>query len=169
MSNHLADHDLPEGREKWIDDVEASQRNIVFPDTVRNNSRVDRLLWNGSRDASLVQRVGIAFFGLTFAGLGIFCFWGARARSQSWTDVMADVAIGLFVLILGVHLCLNAVMRRKRAASKSERAQCAPSYTDSCGCEQPKRALLRSRLNGSQDSFGIVGGLRAVDGKARVA
>jgi hypothetical protein len=120
LSNHRAHQDSPEQNEKWIDEIESRQRNIVFPDTVRNGRSVDELLWKGSPDAPLVQRIGIALFGLTFAAGSVVFFWAALTRTEGWADMTASIAIGVGFLILGGHLCLNAFIRRKRAALKSK-------------------------------------------------
>jgi hypothetical protein len=48
------------------DDVRARQRNTVWPDTLRNGRVVDSFIWKGSPDATLVQRIGVALFGLLF-------------------------------------------------------------------------------------------------------
>jgi len=42
---------------QFIDGVRASQRNIVFPDTVRNGRSADAFLWRGSPDPSAVSQL----------------------------------------------------------------------------------------------------------------
>jgi len=56
----------PTDESRLLKDVVARQRNTVWPDTVRNGALVDSFLWRGSASATLVQRVGIAFFGALF-------------------------------------------------------------------------------------------------------
>ncbi len=92
MSNHLAHPDSPEGREKWIDDVESSQRNIVFPDTVRNARSADELLLKGSPNASLVQRIAMVLFGVTFFASGVAFIAIAQTRSDGWASTMFLIA-----------------------------------------------------------------------------
>jgi len=47
--------------ERWMEDVRASQRNIVFPDTVQNEASGWRKLITSKRPLTLVQIIG---FGL---------------------------------------------------------------------------------------------------------
>lgn len=46
--------------------MEAWQRNTLWPDTLRNGALVDAFLWKGSPNATPIQRIGIALFGLLF-------------------------------------------------------------------------------------------------------
>jgi hypothetical protein len=57
--------------DKFIDETRASQRNIVFPDTVRNARSVDLFLWKGSPNPRLVQRIGAWMIGLWLIGIGM--------------------------------------------------------------------------------------------------
>jgi hypothetical protein len=54
-----------------MEEIEAKQRNTVWPDTLRNSRSVDEFLWKGSSDAPLVQRAGAWIFGLTFILLSL--------------------------------------------------------------------------------------------------
>src|SRR6266851_2554680 len=56
----------PPGRWKPLSEIEARQRNTVWPDTLRNAALVDAFLWKGSPDATPIQRIGIGLFGLLF-------------------------------------------------------------------------------------------------------
>ena len=56
----------------FMDEVNASQRNEVWPDKLRNATAVDKLFWRGSPDAPLVQRVGGWLFGLMLITVGFF-------------------------------------------------------------------------------------------------
>jgi hypothetical protein len=53
--------------EEWAQDIEARQRNVVFPDTVQNEARFWRNL--GNQPWTPVTRVGLALFGLFVFGL----------------------------------------------------------------------------------------------------
>jgi hypothetical protein len=48
------------GREQWMRDLEARQRNIVFPDTALNEARFWRNLISGKERLTTTQIVGIA-------------------------------------------------------------------------------------------------------------
>jgi hypothetical protein len=53
-------------RDEWLADVDARQRNIVFPDTVANEARFWRNIMSGHGRLSGVQIVGIALFVFAF-------------------------------------------------------------------------------------------------------
>lgn len=46
------------GRDEWLRDITARQRNIVFPDTLNNETRGWRNLIDGGRP-TLIQKLGI--------------------------------------------------------------------------------------------------------------
>lgn len=56
----------PPGRWKSLSEIEARQRNTVWPDTLRNGALVDAFVWRGSPNATYIQRIGTALFGLLF-------------------------------------------------------------------------------------------------------
>lgn len=56
----------PPSRNKLSSDIKARQRNILWPDTLRNGALVDAFAWRGSPNASCIQRIGTALFGLLF-------------------------------------------------------------------------------------------------------
>jgi hypothetical protein len=59
-----------EKREEWLRDVEARQRNVVFPDTAQNEARFWRNLRTGKEPLTTAQRVGLSI--LAVAVLAIF-------------------------------------------------------------------------------------------------
>jgi hypothetical protein len=67
--------------DELIDETRAKQRNVVFPDTVRNARSVDAFLWRGSPDAPLVQRIGAWLFGSMFV-LGVKVFLNGCKRRK---------------------------------------------------------------------------------------
>jgi len=50
--------------EKWMQDIDARQRNIVFPDTVKNEARFWRNLGTGK--STTATKLGLAVLGLAF-------------------------------------------------------------------------------------------------------
>jgi hypothetical protein len=52
-------------------DFDARQRNLVFPDTVRNGRSVDAFLWRGVKHPTPVQRIGAFLFGAVYLITGI--------------------------------------------------------------------------------------------------
>ncbi len=88
-------------RDEWLQDIEARQRNVVFPDTVQNEARFWRNV--GKQPFTTSTKVGLAllallgwgFFGViliaTFqAGvtwafvLGMLLFWGPIFAAIAW-------------------------------------------------------------------------------------
>src|SRR5712692_329360 len=69
--------------DKFIDESSARQKNIVFPDTVRNARSVDAFLWKGSRNPPVVQRIAAWMFGLIFIVLGFAMFF---LTTKAWDD-----------------------------------------------------------------------------------
>jgi hypothetical protein len=53
-----------QGREEWLRDVNESQRNVVFPDTVRNSSRFWRNLAAPKRRLTIGQIIGLGLVAL---------------------------------------------------------------------------------------------------------
>jgi hypothetical protein len=67
---------MRKGREEWQQDVNARQRNVVFPDTVQNEAGFWRNLASGKQKLTLVQAIGVALIFLTLAGF----FWREAVR-----------------------------------------------------------------------------------------
>jgi hypothetical protein len=57
-----APHEAENG---WSEELEAKQRNLVWPDTMRNSRGVDVLFFKGDPKAPTVQRVGCWVFGIS--------------------------------------------------------------------------------------------------------
>ena len=92
------------------------QRNIVFPDTVRNDRFVNVLLWKGDPHATRVQRIGIALI-----AIGPFSL-AAMVISVGWDSLPDPVAVLCFLLafpfiVFGCRLLRNAFLR---SPSKSD-------------------------------------------------
>ena len=81
--------------ESVIEEIEAKQKNTVWPDTLRNSRSVDAFLWKGDPGAPLVQRMGAWIFGLFFilAGLG----WVDVAYEKE-SIVFGVLSIGWFLV-----------------------------------------------------------------------
>src|SRR6185503_5589299 len=91
--------------DKFIDDVRARQRNIVFPDTLRGGRSVDAFLWNGSSNPSLVQRIVAWVFGLMFVISGLtFLPLVAEVRDKdgSWIGAWILVLISASSVFVGI-------------------------------------------------------------------
>src|SRR5206468_2967229 len=51
-------------RDEWLHDVDARQRNVVFPNTVANEARFWRNVAEGKQCLTTVQKIGIGLLGL---------------------------------------------------------------------------------------------------------
>jgi hypothetical protein len=100
---------------KFIDEIRAKQRNIVFPDVLANGAAVDKFLLKGSPNPSLIQRVAAWLFGLMFLIGGVFFLDYAQqgyAQQEEGSLLMGLVSIGFF--LLGAWVFRNGFRRRKR-------------------------------------------------------
>ena len=52
--------------DSYIEDLQARQRNLIWPDVLRGGRAVDELLWKGARDAPLVQRIGAVILAIMY-------------------------------------------------------------------------------------------------------
>lgn len=85
-------------RERWLEDIEARQRNIVFPDTVQNEGRLWRNL--GSPVFNATAKVGLALIGLFVYG-SIAFFLAILIREDTiWKQELAATVL-LLLLIFG--------------------------------------------------------------------
>ena len=101
--------------DKFIDETRASQRNIVFPDTVRNGRAIDVFFWRGSPTPTLVQRIAAWMFGLVFIAQGFLFGTLAFHVGKKEDSVVAFVVLGLMSLTLGaigIRVFRNGFPRR---------------------------------------------------------
>jgi hypothetical protein len=100
---------------KFIEESRARQRNIVFPDTVRNFRSVDTFLWRGSPNPTLVQRIGAWLFGVTEMGLGggggTLAF-NAYEQDRDLADFGIMTLLALFCAAIGIRTFRNGFPRR---------------------------------------------------------
>jgi cytochrome c biogenesis protein CcdA len=111
--------ETPSHQERLIEEIEAKQRNTVWPDTLRNGSSVDEFLWKGSSNAPLVQRIGAWIFGLTFMLLGAGLIEIDRESTPERKSLL-PVICGVLVIMLGVRIFLNGFRKRRDKKSSTE-------------------------------------------------
>ena len=99
---------------KVISEIRAKQRNIVFPDTLRNSRGVDEYLWKGSPNATRVQRVASWMFGCFFILAGV-AFVDVAFEKQDWPSGVFSICW----FLVGGKVFLNG-FRRSRSKSSSE-------------------------------------------------
>ena len=113
---------MPKGLEEFQNDVQARQRNIVFPDTVQNEARGWRNLARAGR-LTITQMIGVALiFLLTLAIILDDAATRFRnAASGSFFDRLL-VAVGDWVILLPVcgvaFLLLRWRVRRALSSAK---------------------------------------------------
>jgi hypothetical protein len=108
---------LVESFEQPVSDTLASQRNIVSPNTVRN----DLFLWKGSPDPTLVQRIAAWMLGFVYVGCGVGFFVGAvkdRVKEGFSISVVIEAAFALAIAALGVRTLRNGFPRHTKPAAK---------------------------------------------------
>jgi hypothetical protein len=94
-----------------IEEIKSKQRNVDFPDTLRNSRSVDEFLWRGSPNAPVVQRVAAWIFGLFFILAGI-AFMNIAYEKRFW--LFGVLAIGWF--LIDGKIFLNGFRRRDTKA-----------------------------------------------------
>ena len=98
---------LRPGLEKFVGEVRAKQKNILWPDTLRNSRSAYLFLWRGSPNPAPVQRVGAWLFGLTFMGAGLMSIREARLDGS-----VLSMAFAWAWLVLGANTFRNGFRRR---------------------------------------------------------
>ena len=106
---------------EFIDETRSKQRNIVFPDTVRNARSVDAFMWKGSPNPSWVQRIGAWLFSMAMFGPAAgFAYMSIEARKDD--ELAGFIIMGLASLgslAVGLIFFRNGFPRRpKRQLSK---------------------------------------------------
>ena len=97
---------------KLIEDIEAKQRNTVWPNTMINSRGVDEFLWKGDPNAPLVQRMAAWIFGIVFLLIGLG--WLDVGYEKHWL-IFAVLSIVWF--LLGGKVLLNEFRRHKAEKS----------------------------------------------------
>jgi hypothetical protein len=119
--------------DRFIDEVRARQRNIVFPDTVRNGRAVDAFFWNGSPNPTLVQRIAAWIFGLVFMGSGLlFLPMAAEVRDaeHSWIGAWVYTLIAVLFILGGIKVFRNGFARPTKTDQQPEQGADGIRYTD---------------------------------------
>jgi len=92
---------------RWLQDLEARQRNVVFPDTVQNEAR----FWRNLRDTpwTTSTKVGVAILAL-FIGTSIMTIVFASLQAGIWTALALAAGI---LLIFGPIFAIIAWATRR--------------------------------------------------------
>jgi len=92
---------------KFVEEMAAKQRNILWPNTLVNSRAVDAFLWRGSPNPSIVQRIAACLPGLTFLTGGVALFSFAR---QEGSRFLGAFALGW--ILLGLKVGRNSWPRK---------------------------------------------------------
>jgi hypothetical protein len=103
----------------FIGEIGARQRNIVFPDTVRNARAVDAFFWRGSPHPTIVQRITAWTFGLLSIVLGIEFFSQVFLSASSFIDVLLMVSMSFLSVFAGIRIFRNGFPRPATPLPKS--------------------------------------------------
>ena len=103
-------------KEEWLQDIEARQRNIVFPDTAQNEARFWRNLIEGKERLTIVQVVGICVFALAVLALLFYTiFIDSYSPGLSWANLVIGAFRWLIVLVLlGIFLLVFTFSQRRK-------------------------------------------------------
>lgn len=99
-------------REQWEQDIEARQRNVVFPDTVQNETRFWRNIMGAKQRLTLVQIIGV---GLLYILMGVILWSDAAERyrfaasGSVWDRLKA--AFGIWGVLFAAFGVLFLILR----------------------------------------------------------
>jgi len=109
--------------DEWQQDINARQRNIVFPDTAQNEARLWRNLATGKQKLTIVQAIGIALMFLLL--LAIFLSEAVHRFTFGTSGPLFDRLVATFLpwaFPLGFFIVFLIVLRwRVRRALLSEK------------------------------------------------
>jgi len=109
---------------KLVEDYRRKQQNIIWPGPIINETRIERFLWNGSPNPTLVQRVASWLIGLVLFTCGLALFrWAIRDRA-SFAAVVVFVTLACAYSFAGFRIFLNGFgrpMRRSVAVPDKKR------------------------------------------------
>lgn len=97
-----------EQHRELLEDIARKQRNVQWPEAIENVRGVDELLLKGNPRATIVQRIGVAVFGLGFLCAGLLTT-AEGIGSREPIETIASLAI----LAFGLKVTCNAFRRNK--------------------------------------------------------
>src|SRR6266403_713235 len=101
--------------DRFIDGYRWRQRNIVFPDTVRNARFAYVFFWKGTPHPTLVQRIAAWMYGLVLIGYGLeSLFLGVKERVEYGFSIgiVFTVAISVLFVLIGIRVFRNGFPRQ---------------------------------------------------------
>src|ERR1051326_8745018 len=94
-------------KDRWLEDIEARQRNVVFPDTVQNEAR----FWRNLKDIpwKTSTKIGMAILAL-FVGTWITVILFATLQQGIWTALA--LAAGMLLIFGPIFALIVWATRR---------------------------------------------------------
>ena len=102
-------------REQWLQDIEARQRNLVFPDTVRNEARMWRSL--SQRPLTRTTKIGLVLLALLGWGFFVRVLFAMVKEGVIWPFVLGMVLLWgpIFgVISWATHCALPNIQKTQR-------------------------------------------------------
>ncbi|WP_041592654.1 hypothetical protein [Terriglobus roseus] len=91
--------------QRALDDIQLGQRNSTWPDVLKSSKSADEAFWKGSRDAPLVQRIGVMIFALAFLITAVGLMFLSHQDEEPLIAVFS-----LFPLGVGLLFFRNALL-----------------------------------------------------------
>jgi hypothetical protein len=105
-------------QKQWLADINEAQRNIVFPDTLRNEAKFWQNL--GNRPFTTVQKVGLGLLALFV--IGQFLFWAAVFRlDDTWKKDLSAITILMFIVFGPIFFAVAWATKRTLQSAHGSR------------------------------------------------
>ena len=111
--SEMSKHD----KDDWLRDLDARQRNVIFPDPAQNEGRFWRNLWAGKDSLNLAQWVGLIVLFLFFGGSLFFILRMLWPEGQGFWWQKAIAAYGLYLVVIGALVAFILIGNRRARRS----------------------------------------------------
>jgi|GEM_PF-1672436 len=103
--------------EELVNEVEFKQRNTTWPDAMVNASRVDEVLWKGSRRITKVQRIGLILFGVSLIVSSMAILGSLDSTHEGW---WVGIPITVGFTLVGCKVLWNGIRKNDPPKRGSE-------------------------------------------------
>jgi hypothetical protein len=107
--------------EQIRDEIEARQRSILWPDYLRATRNTYDFLWNGDPKPKMVQRIGLALFGMYLLTTGICAICVFSSGELGWLNP-ANLVCALQILF-SLRVLRNAFVPSRAPALRKDTDQ----------------------------------------------
>ena len=115
-------HPRDESRERWEQELRDRQRNVVFPDTVRNEGEFYRRVFSGGTNLNRWQTAGALIVLVFSVGVAVFLLV-MECTGGGWPCIVQQIVL---VSVIGACLLLMARHIVKSAKRAKEERQNPP-------------------------------------------